>query len=488
MHTRANARTQCVDHRTFVIQRSKPVVGPRTLNQRGPRMEFLSAPRLRIAVVGSGISGLSAAWLLGRRHQVTVFEQASRLGGHSNTVTAEGTDRPIPVDTGFIVFNHKTYPNLTALFEHFGVETRETEMSFSVSRCGGALEYAGTSLGALFAQPVNSMRFGFWSMLLDLRRFYAAAPGDLARLDEKPETLGEYLERRGYGARFRDDHLLPMAAAIWSASASTMVDYPAASFIRFFENHGLLRLHSRPAWHTVVGGSRVYVDKIARSLTDGLRKSARVVDIERCGHAVTLRLADGSTARFDHVVIATHADQALALLGDATNQERLVLGAFRYTRNTAVLHTDGSLMPRRKAVWSSWNYVEADALAGARGHVSYWMNRLQHIESKLPLFVTINPNPMPREECVLHVEDYAHPVFDLDAMEAQQHLWSLQGKRNTWFCGAYFGSGFHEDGLQAGLAVAEDLGGSRRPWSVANDSGRIVRGARMRLATLEAAS
>lgn len=431
---------------------------------------------------------MSAAWLLSRNHQVTLYEEASRLGGHSNTVTINAANGDIPVDTGFMVFNQQTYPNLTALFDHLHIATCPTEMSFSVSRHDGALEYAGTSLAALFAQPSNAFSPGFWGMLRDLRRFYSNAPRDLESLNANPETLGEYLTRGGYGKRFREDHLLPMAAAIWSASSRTMLDYPAASFIRFFENHGLLKLYARPTWHTVVGGSQVYVENLARVVDGGIHKSAHVVAIDRSAHGATLRTACGEIAHFDHVVIATHADDALALLGDASSHERSLLGAFRYTRNRAVLHTDPGFMPGRKAVWSSWNYIEPEGLGRHGAYVTYWMNRLQHIAPAQPLFVTINPDPMPEDASVLHVDDYAHPVFDMAAINAQKHLWSLQGRHNTWFCGAYFGAGFHEDGLQAGLAVAEDLSGEHRPWAVPNASGRIYRGSRVRLAELEAAS
>jgi uncharacterized protein len=433
-------------------------------------MNASKAAGLRIAVVGSGISGLSAAWLLARRHDVTLYEQADRLGGHSNTVVVrEAADR-VAVDTGFIVFNPETYPNLVALLDHIDVATCETEMSFSVSRHHGRLEYAGTNVSSLFAQPINLVRPGFWSMLRDLRRFYATCVQDLQRLDAHPESLGSYLARHGYGVRFREDHLLPMASAIWSASPDTMLDYPAAAFIRFFKNHGLLMLGARPRWHTVAGGSRQYVRKLVAPLKGRIRKGAKVVHVTRDARGGRLRTSDGTTARFDHIVLAVHADQALDLLQDATERERRLLGAFRYTRNRAILHSDASLMPARRAVWSSWNFVERD-----RPFVTYWMNRLQPIASKAPLFVTLNPYPLPTAGSELHTEDYAHPVFDDRALAAQKDLWTLQGKRNTWFCGAYFGAGFHEDGLQAGLAVAEDLGGIMRPWRVPNDSGRIVR-------------
>lgn len=446
-------------------------------------MDVSSAPALRIAVVGSGVSGLSAAWLLITRHDVTLFEQADRLGGHSNTVAVEGPQGRIEVDTGFIVYNHETYPNLVALFDHLGVNTYETEMSFSVSRHGGGLEYAGTSLAALFAQPVNLLRPGFWSMLRDLRRFYATAPRDLADLAVRPLSLGEYIDLRNYGARFRDDHLLPMAAAIWSARPASMLDYPAASFIRFYENHGLLKLYARPAWHTVAGGSKEYVRKLAQRLGPNIRSGSKVVEICRHARGPVVRTVDGEAAHFDQVVVATHADEALALLENATDKERRLLGAFRYSQNRAVLHSDTSFMPRRRGVWSSWNYIE-----GGGAYVTYWMNRLQRLPSSKQLFVTLNPPTSPEHASILKTEDYAHPVFDAGAIEAQKHLWSLQGERNTWYCGAYFGSGFHEDGLQAGLAVAEDLGSVRRPWRVKNDSGRIARGPRAVPPALEVVS
>jgi predicted NAD/FAD-binding protein len=321
-------------------------------------------------------------------------------------------------------------------------------------------------------------------MLLELRRFYANAPRDLPELAVRPLSLGEYLDLRKYGAQFRNDHLLPMAAAIWSAPPATMLDYPAASFIRFYENHGLLKLHARPAWHTVVGGSKVYVQKLAQRLGGNIRSGNKVVGVARDARGAVVRTADGRAERFDHVVVATHADEALALLGDATDKERRLLGAFRYSNNRAFLHTDSRLMPRRRGVWSSWNYVES----GDGAYVTYWMNRLQRIPAAPPLFVTLNPSRPPEQASVVTVAEYAHPIFDGKAVEAQKHLWSLQGERNTWFCGAYFGSGFHEDGLQAGLAVAEDLGGVKRPWSVENDSGRIVRGSRVTPPVREAVS
>lgn len=425
--------------------------------------------RKRIAVVGTGISGISAAWLLSQRHDVTVYERDGRLGGHSNTVEVRTADGVVPVDTGFIVYNEATYPNLTALLAHLGVPTHPSDMSFAVSLADGELEYSGTSLNGLFAQRSNIFRPRFWSMLNDLWRFYREAPRDLPSLDDL-SSLQQYLDAGDYGEVFRSDHLLPMAAAIWSASPNLMLQYPAASFIRFHDNHGLLRLRNRPQWRSVVGGSRTYVEALTHRFRDGIRLAKGVTAIRRHQDGAEVRDGGGHADHFDDVVIATHADQALALLEAPTAQEQSLLGAFRYSQNRAVLHGDPVLMPQRKAAWASWNYI------GGRGTretptVTYWMNALQQLPTAQNLFVTLNPLAEPKQ--VLHEEHYDHPIFDAAAMSAQRRLWSLQGRDRLWFCGSYFGAGFHEDGLQSGLAVAEALGGVQRPWRVENESGRI---------------
>ena len=426
---------------------------------------------LNIAVIGTGISGMAAAWLLSGRHQVTVYERADRIGGHSNTVDARTPHGPVPVDTGFIVYNQQTYPNLTALFEHLNVSSEATEMSLGVSLRDGALEYAGENLATVFAQKRNIFSPRFWSMLMDLRRFYRDAPADLRRLGSQA-TLGDYLKLGGYGNAFRDDHLLPMAAAIWSAPAQAMLDYPAAAFIRFQENHGLLKLKDRPVWRTVKGGSRAYVAQLTKPYTDRIRLNETILSIKRYADSVEVTSSGSGTQRFDHIVLATHADQALALLTESSAAESALLTPFRYSRNLAVLHSDQRLMPKQRKVWSSWNYMgggqKGDALT-----VTYWMNRLQNLATDTQMFVTLNPAKPPHAGTIFHSEIYEHPMLDIEAMAAQTKLWSLQGRNRTWFCGAYFGAGFHEDGLQSGLAVAEALGGVRRPWKVENESGRI---------------
>jgi len=422
--------------------------------------------RMTAAVIGSGVSGLSCAWLLNRRHDVVLYEAETRLGGHSNTVDAAG----MAVDTGFIVYNEANYPNLTALFDHLNVPTKTAEMSFGVSLDDGALEYGSAHPAAILAQPINLFRPRFWSMLRDLMRFYREAPLALAALEAQPCTLGELLDRGRYGRAFQDDHLLPQIGAIWSTSPAGARDYPAEALIRFFENHGLLKLVRRPQWRTVDGGSRAYVRRLAEGLN--LRTESPVTEVRRTNDGVLVRDGSGRVERFDQVVIATHADRALAVLADPTPEEKTLLGAFRYTQNLAVLHTDKALMPRRRAAWSAWNHIgrrdDPDGVC-----VTYWMNMLQGLPRTPDLFVTLNPSREPDPSRVLGRYDYEHPMFDKRALDAQRRLWSLQGEGGVWFCGAHFGAGFHEDGLQSGLAVAEQLGGVRRPWTVENESGRI---------------
>jgi predicted NAD/FAD-binding protein len=430
--------------------------------------------RLRIAIVGSGISGLSAAWLLSQRHEVVVYEKARRLGGHSNTIPVRLGGEEFPVDTGFIVFNPGVYPNFVALLDALGVASRASDMSFGVSLDRGGLEYSGDNLKTLFGQRANIARPRFWSMLADLVRFYREARRDAKALDDERLTLGAYLDRGGYGAPFRDWHILPMAGAIWSAAPSEILAYPAAAFLRFHDNHGLLQLTRRPIWRTVCGGARAYVERLARPFAASIRLGADVARIERASGRAAVVERDGARDVFDHVVIATHADEALALLSDPSAQERAWLGAFRYSRNEAWLHADATLMPRRRSVWSSWNFIGAGA--GCAG-VTYWMNRLQSLPTSTNLFVTLNPPHPPQETSVIKREIYAHPLFDASALAAQKRLWRLQGVNNTWFCGAHFGAGFHEDGLQSGLAVAEQLGGVSRPWRVEGESARIHVGA-----------
>jgi hypothetical protein len=423
--------------------------------------------RLSIAVIGGGISGLAAAWLLSRRHVVTIYEAGPKMGGHSNTIDWQGT----PIDTGFIVYNESTYPNLTALFRHLDVATKPSEMSFAASLDGGRLEYSGSSLAGLFAQKRNLVSPRFWTMLREILRFFRQAPRDLGSIGEA--TLDAYLEASRFGPALREDFLYPMAAAIWSTPAAEVGAYPAESFIRFFQNHGLLRAIGQPIWRTVAGGAQVYVERMLRGVSGDIRVGSPVRSLRRRDDGVTVIDDKGEADSFDHVVIGAHADQALAMLDGPTARERECLGAFRYIPNHAVLHTDARAMPRARRAWSSWNYMSISHGESRSLSVTYWMNRLQGIRDRPPVFVTLNPIQDLHASKVIHSQTYEHPAFDHLALATQKRLWSLQGGRRTWYCGAYFGSGFHEDGLQAGLAVAEALGGVRRPWDVAGESDRV---------------
>ena len=395
--------------------------------------------RMRIAVVGGGVAGLSAAWLLSKRHDVTLFEADGRLGGHANTAQAQGSKGPVPVDTGFIVYNEPNYPNFTALLDHLGVESQAADMALSVSLDDGAFEYSSFGALGLFAQGSNLFSARFWRMLRDVTRFYRNGPKDLAGLEAPLTSLDDYLAQKGYCQAFRDDHLLPQAAAIWSTPLGAIRDYPAAALIRFFQNHGMMSVFGRGLWRTVAGGSQAYVRRLTQAFQGEVRTGARVTGVRRTPAGVEVRDATGRVERFDEVVIAAHGDAALALLDDPSAEERRLLGAFRYSRNLTVLHTDPGLMPRRKRAWTSWNHL------GRRdrpeeGCVTYWMNRLQSLKDAPDLFVTLNPNRPIAPEAVIRTEVYDHPLFDAGAIAAQREIWSLQGVRRTWFCGSYFGA------------------------------------------------
>ena len=417
-----------------------------------------------IAVIGSGISGLSAAWLLSQRHHVILIEASQKLGGHSNTVNCQVPEGEIAVDAGFIVYNDRTYPNLKALFEYLEVPTSASHMGFAVSLKSGQSEYAGASASSLLGHARNLFDLGHLRMLRDLVRYFRNAAIQGADLNDDI-TLGQFLSMHGYSQDFVQRHLLPMAGAIWSCEPEQMLDYPATCFLRFSENHGLLNFYDRPQWRTVMGGSVEYINRLVADSRMRILTKCRINRVERSDHQVTLFGRDGYCERFDSVVIAAHADQALAMLAEPSDAERKGLSAFSYARNSAVLHCDESLMPKRKKLWSSWNYVD--------GSVTYWMNALQPLATKTNIFVTLNPRREPLASKTMQRFAYDHPSFSAETSRAQKNLWSLQGVNRTWFCGAHFGAGFHEDGLQAGLAVAEQLGGVLRPWNLAQPDSRI---------------
>ena len=439
---------------------------------------------MHIAVIGSGISGLSAAWLLSREHMVDIFEKDDRLGGHANTQRVDTSSGSIDVDTGFIVYNEQTYPNLTALFDHLGVETAPSDMSFAAALRDSDQEYSGQGFKGLFAKLSNAVNPRFLKMLTDIKRFYMEAPRDFQEGTYSAVTLESYLRSNQYSDAFIHDHLVPMGAAIWCIPSEEMMKFPFEAFMRFSINHGLVQFRDRPQWRTIPGGSQRYVEKIAAHISGEIHLNQAITELIRRPGSVKIRTRQGIEKRYDHVVLACHADQALQILssdqGDIDEAERQTLAAIPYHKNLAILHKDPALMPRRKAAWASWNYIQ-DRIAASKGVdtepslcVTYWMNKLQPLACKDDLFVTLNPIEQPAEGTILRSQLYHHPVFSIEAIEAQKHLWKLQGNRRTWFCGAYFGYGFHEDGIQAGLAVAEQLGGVLRPWSLPDPSNRIT--------------
>ena len=417
----------------------------------------------RIAVVGAGISGLASAWLLSREHEVTLFEAGSYLGGHTNTVDVTLEGKTHPVDTGFLVFNERTYPNLIAMFALLGVESVETEMSFAVSLENPDLEWAGSNLATVFGQKRNLVRRSFWSMLSDILRFNRESVAWLASHPDNQRSLRDFLREGRYSDAFADWYLLPMAAAIWSCPTGQMLDTPLSTFVRFCQNHGLLQIFDRPTWRTVQGGGREYVKKIA-ALLDDIRLACPVLSVRREAAGLRVTHAAGSEM-FDQVVMACHSDQSLAILGSAASDgQRGVLASVRYQPNRALLHTDRALLPRDEKLWSAWNYF---AGTGEPGHqpvgVSYLINKLQPLPFKTPVVVTLNPVREPDPAKVIAEFDYAHPIFDGPAIAAQQRLASVQGENGIWLAGAWGSYGFHEDGLKSALRVANGLG-VMAPW------------------------
>jgi predicted NAD/FAD-binding protein len=405
----------------------------------------------KIAIVGSGISGLAAAYFLCRKHDVVLFEREPRPGGHSRTITVRHGDRIIPVDTGFIVFNERNYPNLTPLFRELDVPVKDSDMTYALSVGEGRFEWGAQDLNTIFGQRSNIFNPAFYRLFSEVMKFNKGAEETVSR---KPDmSLGELIDTMGLSERFRQLYLLPMSGAIWSSPPRQMLEFPASVFVQFFRNHGLLAMSGQPQWRTVDGGAQEYVSRILRVLGDRVRTSARVLSVDRTIGKARLKLEGGEIQEFDHVVLASHSDEALGLLSDPSDAEARLLGAIRYQKNDALLHSDPRYMPRRRRCWASWNYQSDGKGSEPSVAVTYWMNRLQGIDERYPLFVTLNPATQPPEDKVFDRHVFHHPVFDTAAVKAQQGLREIQGQRNTWFCGAYMRHGFHEDGLVSALRV-----------------------------------
>jgi predicted NAD/FAD-binding protein len=409
----------------------------------------------RVAVIGSGIAGMSAAYFLSRKHTVFLFEKDSRLGGHTHTHVVDSSAGPIPVDTGFIVHNDRTYPNLIRLFRELNVARIPSDMSFAVFQPSTGFEYSSRGLNGFFARRSHLLNPSHYALLAEIVRFNATAPKLLEDPGAESLTLGDFWKREGFSNRLRDRYLVPMASAIWSMDRDAMMRFPAFTLVRFFHNHGMLGINTHPQWYTLKGGCSSYIEPVTRPYADRITMGVNITAVRRGPQSVTLEFAGRPAQHFDQVVLACHGPQALALLADATDREREILGAFRTSRNVAVLHTDESLLPRRAPARASWNY-NVDGREGAT--LTYSMNRLQSLPCREQICVTLNDGGQVDERKVLRRIVYHHPIYDRAAVAAQVRWSEISGENRTHFCGAYWFYGFHEDGLRSALRVAESLG------------------------------
>jgi predicted NAD/FAD-binding protein len=414
---------------------------------------------MRIAVIGTGVSGLGAAYLLHQHHDLVIYEKNDYLGGHSRTIDVPVKEGVLAVDTGFIVFNDWNYPNLLGLFDEIRVPYQKSDMSFGVSIDDGWLEY---SSGGLVAQRKNILRPQYWRMLFDVFKFNKQA---LAYIEKDPSiTLGNCLEQLKMGSWFKRYYILAMGAAIWSCPVETIMQFPAQTFLRFFKNHGLLSINKRPQWYTVTGGSREYIKRLTAPFADCITLGNGAARVTQLGDQYVVIDVKGGKREFDHVIFACHADQALALLEKPTVDEQSVLSSFDYQRNHIVVHSDASYMPQHKQCWASWVYLSEQQQDNNQDiSLSYWMNNLQSLKTETPVIITLNPTRRPKESLIINEHNFSHPIFDYKAIIAQDKMQSIQGQRNLWFCGAYQRYGFHEDGLLSAVNVVKRLGGTI-PW------------------------
>lgn len=416
-----------------------------------------------LAIIGTGIAGLGAAHFLHGRFDLTVFEQGDYAGGHTNTVTVDERGRPVPIDTGFMVFNHVTYPNLTRLFRELGVETKPSEMSFSVQHVPSGLEYNGSSVSQLFGQRRNLLSLRHWRMLMAIDRFNDEAVPALDDPRWAGHSLGEYVAERGYGDDMLHRYLVPMSGSVWSTPLDRMLEFPAMTLLRFWHNHGFLGMRTQHPWWTVVNGAQSYVAKLTAPFRDRIALRSRVVRLERRDARVLVTTEHGAVRQFDKVILACHADQALALLADPTETERRLLSAFKYQPNTATLHSDPSFMPRTRRCWASWNYrIDRSADGSETPTIHYWMNSLQGVSEREDYFVSLNCDDRVAPERVIRRIEYAHPLFDRTAIAAQAELPALNrigAEQTTYYAGAWFKYGFHEDGFTSGLECARAVTG-----------------------------
>jgi predicted NAD/FAD-binding protein len=420
-----------------------------------------------MAIIGTGIAGLGCAHFLHRRFDLTLYEKNDYAGGHTNTISVPEENRSVAIDTGFMVFNEVTYPNLTRLFRELGVAIKPTKMSFSVQHLPTGLEFCGTSLNHIFAQRKNLLRPRFWKMIMQINRFNTEAIEALSTTQFQNYTLGEYVRERNYGDDFLNFYLVPMSSAVWSTPPELMLEFPAVTLLRFFHNHGFLGLHTQHPWLTVVDGAKSYVEKISAPFREKIKLKSGAASVQRTASGARVTDISGATENFDHVIFASHADETLKMLTDADDQAKKLLGEFKYQPNTALLHTDASVMPKTKLCWSSWNYRIDRATDGKiLPSTIYWMNRLQDVSDRQNYFVSINGEDSVNPNAILKRIQYEHPVFSLGAIRAQRELPKLNERMNNniFFCGSYFRYGFHEDAFTSALDLCRIMTGERL-WS-----------------------
>jgi predicted NAD/FAD-binding protein len=430
-----------------------------------------------IAIIGSGVTGLSAAWLLHKKYKVTLFEKNDYVGGHTHTHDVQENGKELAVDSGFIVYNEKNYPNLVGLFDHLGVKTQATDMSFAFSLNEGELEYAGSGLDGMFAQRGNLIRIKHWRLINEIIRFNKVAHAELGKIEVDKsigQSLGDFLKKHQFSEDLQQNYLLPMGAAIWSCPVEKMSRFPSNSFLRFFANHGLIDFKDRPQWRSVEGGSREYIKKMMHEMEADISIKAAaqsVIRNKKSKDGVEV-ICEGKSVHFDQVIFACHADEALSLLEQTSIDERAILSCFSYQENKTYLHTDERLMPKRKKAWCSWNYLATSKTSdtgqdehGNQVTATYWMNHLQNIQADKNYLVTLNPYQIIDKSKIIKEMIYHHPVFDRDAIQAQSRLHEIQGLNDSWFCGSYTGYGFHEDALSSSVAVCESLG-VIAPWKI----------------------
>lgn len=415
--------------------------------------------QLNIAVVGGGIAGITSAYLLSKKHKVTLLERNAYVGGHTNTIAVPENDGALPVDTGFIVCNPKTYPNFYRLLDRWGVSLRDSDMSFGFTCQESGIGYAGPEMREFLKKPLNLLNPRLLGMIRTLRRFNRRAAADLENGSLIGLSLGEYLKKIGVNAFFIEHYLVPLAAAVWSSPDSDIARFPAETFIRFFSNHGLLDLHDRPTWQTVVGGSSAYIKAFRNQFNGCVFTDSPVDSVKRDPDGIIVTLKNQDSTRYDHVVLATHADESLALLVDASENERSALSSWSYHNNHVQLHTDDAVMPPDRRLWASWNYrrtSQTDVTAPV--NITYFMNRLQGLQTQNNYFVSLNSKGAVDPGKVIYSVDYTHPAYTSESIESQQKIRSMNGTQNTWFCGAYMRYGFHEDGVVSATEVAEQFG------------------------------